>query len=169
MQFAIEHHFDPVQKRHYLNNTLSVIHCHHYASLMVQLADDAKEWKAPEHMRSAFAEATYDMLLTAYQTQKVEAISDKILIAQDLFRYLGMGKITLDYTAKTAEISISHVDEGWLSKWGPSEYPINFLGQGFIIAAFAAMSQTKITNWTVVETQSIVCGAKTSQFTATLL
>ena len=45
VEFEIDHRFDPVKNRHYLNGFCSVLHCHHYATLYTQLADDAVDFE----------------------------------------------------------------------------------------------------------------------------
>jgi hypothetical protein len=43
-EFEIDHKFDPIRNRHYMNGVCTVLHCHHYATLYTQLADDAEQF-----------------------------------------------------------------------------------------------------------------------------
>ena len=58
----------------------------------------------------------------------------------------------------------SHVDEGWIKKWGNRDKPVNFIGQGYVAAALAAIYDLPAGSYDVYETQSIVSGADTSRF-----
>ncbi len=164
MQLQLQREFKEGQKRHYLNGILTVIHCHHYSSLMTQLADDARGWNAPELLKDAFAEATYETLDKYFKEHNIQDIQSKVAVAEEYFRIFGLGKLQLNIEKKFAELVFSHIDEGWQSKWGSSEYPVNFVGQGFIAAAFALITGSALSSVKVQEIQSIVCGAATSQF-----
>ena len=60
----IDHKFDPISKRHYLNDIQSVYHCHHYTSLYTQLAIDAKE---TELLALSAEESFFEVLSTYYK------------------------------------------------------------------------------------------------------
>ena len=58
----------------------------------------------------------------------------------------------------------SHVDEGWIKKWGKRDEPVNFIGSGYIAALFAAVLGKSTRSFDVKETASIVSGADKSEF-----
>ncbi len=64
-----------------------------------------------------------------------------------------------------ARMDHSHVDEGWKKKWGKREEPVNFIGQGFLAAAMAAVYDLPSGSYEVREQQSIVAEAEASRFT----
>lgn len=167
MNLQIKQEFDPNQKRHYTNGECYVLHCHHYSALFTQLADDAKDLDGPNQLRNAFAEAIYPILQKYYQENAVTAISDRLAVAEEYCIFSGLGKIkiTLEGNQGKAEMIHSHIDEGWIKKFGKRDHAINYIGQGFLDAVFSAVTGNAIHSFKVEETQSIVCGAPTSQFT----
>ena len=56
------------------------------------------------------------------------------------------------------------MDEGWIKKWGKRDKPVNFITQGYLCAAFAAVYNQPQGSYKVSETQSIVSGADKSVF-----
>jgi predicted hydrocarbon binding protein len=73
--------------------------------------------------------------------------------------------VTLNNGGGRARMIHSHVDEGWVKKWQKEKQPVNFIGQGFILAAFAIINGKSIGAYEIEETSSIVKGDKTSEFT----
>jgi hypothetical protein len=65
-RFVAERRFDSKRMRHYINNELSVLHCHHYASLFSQLADDAKLLHGDKLLKQASEESFYPVLVDYY-------------------------------------------------------------------------------------------------------
>jgi hypothetical protein len=166
-QLTMKARFDAEKCRQYLNDEVTVFHCHHYTSLFTQLADDAKMFDGARHLRDAAAESMGPVLTRYCADNGIESANEKIDIAQQYFAYVGLGALSIDLAAGTAEMTHSHVDEGWVKKWGNREQPVNFIGQGFIAAACALANGDSPANYSVVETQSIVSGAPVSTFTIT--
>lgn len=156
--------FDPDRCRQYLNDELSVFHCHHYATLFTQLADDAKLFDGERHLTESSSEAMLPPMKKYCEDNAISSIDDKISIAEQYFSYVGLGKVDIDVKAWSATMQNAHVDEGWIKKWGNRDEPVNFIGQGFIVAAFALAHGGKPSSYKVTETQSIVSGAATSKF-----
>lgn len=61
-------------------------------------------------------------------------------------------------------MSSSHIDQAWLRKWGQRPMPVNFVGQGYLAALFAAVYGRPVRSYTVNEYASIVAGAEQSLF-----
>ena len=167
VQFEAEHHFDSEKMRHYLNGTLSVLHCHHYSTLFAGLACDAVHLRGTELLTEAAAETFHPTLKSYYEQHKIDSITDRIAIAEQYYKYIGLGDVSLEFGKKggTATMKHSHVDEGWIKKWGRADKRVNYIGEGFIKAAWAAIFNKS--NWSEIkvdETQSIVKGASTSRF-----
>lgn len=164
-QLTIANRFDAQRCRRYLNEELTVFHCHHYTTLFTQLADDAEQFHGPKHLRDAAADSVLGVLRRYCAKNGVTSKADKVDIAQQYFSVMGLGKLTIDIAAQTAEMAFSHVDSGWLKKWGTRDKPVNYIGQGYIAAVFALVHDDEPGHYEVLETRSIVSGAKTSQFT----
>ena len=158
--------FDPARARQMLNGTATVFHCHHYSTLFTQLADDAKAWGGAMLLAKSAEEFTFSELTSYFKEHRIDATADRLAVAESYYGFVGLGalKIQFDGQAGTAEMSHSHVDEGWIKKWGKRDRPVNFIGQGFISGACAAVYDSAPGAFDVNETQSIVSGNATSKF-----
>ena len=164
----LEHKFDPNRKRHYLNGQTAVLHCHHYATLFTQLAIDAKELvDGIRILQETAADVFGEMLAAHFKTHGVTDPAARIDLGVQLFSALGLGKMIaagLTEAGGTVEMPFAHVDAGWLKKWGPAKHPVNHFGAGYIAGLMAAAYDKPFRSYKVVETQSLVQGAKTSIF-----
>lgn len=161
--------FDPQRSRHFLNGVQSVLHCHHYATLYSQLADDAEIVDGKKLLRESAEQACLAPLVSYYAGHGIESVEDRIAIGEAYYSAMGLGvlKVTgLGCAAGRAELTRSHVDEGWKKKWGEKNTPINFITQGYVAALFSAVLGLPAGTFTVTETQSIVSGAEKSVFSA---
>lgn len=166
INFIGEQVYDSKLMRHFLNGSATVLHCHHYAALCTKLALDATNSGGPELLADASAE-TFGQLLKKYlREHDIKTVSDRIAIAEQYFAFVGLGEIKFEGEADGGTVSIthSHVDEGWLKRWGQNDRPINYIGQGYIKGAWAAIFDRKPSTLNVEEVQSIVCGAPMSRF-----
>lgn len=167
VQFKPEYHYDTNEKRQYLNGKAIVFHCHHYICLFTQLADDAKLFNGEQLLRET-AEETFYQLLTDYAAHNcdVKTTDDRRSIAEQYFAFVGLGALTLSITESggSASMPYSHVDEGWIKKWGTREQAVNFVGQGYIAAACAFINNLPCASYQAQETQSKVAGAAGSTF-----
>ena len=163
-QLKLDHKFDAERMRHYLNGQLSVLHCHHYASLYTQLAIDAKETE----LLAAVAEETFAGVLTDYfEKNGVESVDDRVAAACGYFAAVGLGKMKVSYLGNDSGqivVEESHVDRGWVKKWGQFDAPVNHIGRGYIAGMFSAIWGKPLRTFKVRETESIVTGADTSCF-----
>lgn len=165
------HRFDPGTKRHYLNDCNSVLHCHHYSTLYTQLALHAEEWGGTRHLVAAGEKVFGDFLRDYYRKYGVDSVPDKTSIAQQYWKSVGMGIVNIstpDETTGKATMDYSHLDEGWLKKWGGFDRPVNFFTQGFLAGAFAAIYNKPFNSYEVRETKSLVKGDDFSEFMITL-
>ncbi|MEY3219376.1 MAG: hypothetical protein RIT27_733 [Pseudomonadota bacterium] len=164
MKLPLPTRFDTTHKRYFLNDQLSVLHCHHYATLYTQLALDAKE----TILLAEVAEDTFLTILKDYFLQHaIQTISERVELACHYFSEMGLGKMQINYlTDYTGEIELlsSHLDEGWLKKWGKHDVPINYITAGFCAAMFESILNQPARAFSVKEIQSIVMGAETSLF-----
>lgn len=165
-ELKVEAKFDADKCRQYLNGETTVFHCHHYSTLFAQLADDANElFDGVKHLKDAAAESMLEPMKKYCDDNGISSLEDKASIAEQYYAFVGMGKVKLDIAGGSATMTNAHVDEGWIKKWGKRDKAVNFIGQGFLLAAFALANGATPTSYNVVETQSIVSGAATSEFT----
>jgi len=163
-----ERTFDSSRCRHAINGVTSVMHCHHYASLYTQLADDAGDlFDGQKILHDTSEETFYPILKEYFATHGITAVTDRADIVQQYWAFTGMGKLVLKQVTSEggkAEMPFSHVDAGWIKKWGHREKPVNFIGCGFLAAAFASIFDLPIGSYQVVETKSIVANNGKSEF-----
>ena len=164
-ELQLDRRFDLEKTRHYLNGELTVLHCHHFATLYSQLAIDANE---TELLAETCQETFHSQLAEYYEKHSVESINDRIELASQYFVALGLGKLHVQYLGKDSGkviLTNSHIDEGWVKKWGKYDKPVNYIGAGFIAGMCAAIYNKPIGTFKVREDQSIVMGAEQSEFT----
>jgi hypothetical protein len=169
--FEIDHKFDPITNRHYMNGFCTVLHCHHYATLYTQLADDAEQFKGISLLKEASEDTFYEVLDDYYKKHGIETIDEKVSIAEQYWQAVGMGLIRFTGVGKyatTAVMEYSHLDEGWLKKWGSRDKPVNFFTCGFVAAVAALINGKKPRSFTVKEHKGLVCGDDVSSFKAVL-
>jgi len=169
VEFKATQIFDDERMRHYLNGELSVMHCHHYSTLFSQLADDAEMFNGPTLLAEAAEESFYPILNKYFEENDIDSLEDRTSIAEQYYGFVGLGqvKITPRDQGGSAQMQHSHVDEGWKKKWGTRNDAVNFIGQGYLAAALSAINSDGCGTYKVQETQSIVSGADTSEFTIT--
>jgi hypothetical protein len=165
-----ERAYDLIRSRHSVNGVDMVFHSQQYLSLCTQLADDAVLFEAKEILRSS-AEGAFHKVLRAYMDEyRVRTLDERIRVIEEYWSFCGMGRLRITSAHDSggrAEMSRSHVDEGWIEKFGPRPQPVNFITQGYLAAAFAALYDRPQGAYQVAETESIVAGAEKSLFAVT--
>jgi predicted hydrocarbon binding protein len=167
-QLKLDHKFDASRKRHYLNNVLTVLHCHHYATLFTQLALDAKELVDGTQILNESAEDVFFQVLSDYYSSNgISGTKERMDVAAQMFVALGMGKmdiVSADEKGGEVDMPFAYLDEGWLKKWGNYKEPVNFISAGYLSAMFAAVFGKPTRTYKAIETQSKVMGAEKSKF-----
>lgn len=169
--FNVVHKFDPATKRHYLNDWNSVLHCHHYSTLYTQLAIDAEDLGGIANLVKAGEKTFGGVLKDYYDKNGVESVEDRVAVAAQYWKTIGMGLIDMSITDEksgSAKMDYSHLDEGWLKKWGGVDRPVNFFTQGFLAGACAAIFNKPLGSYAVEETKSLAKGDDVSEFTISL-
>jgi hypothetical protein len=167
---VLDHRFDPQRCRHWLNGKLSVMHCHHYATLYTQLADDCGMLDGKKLLAEVAADVFGDALKAYYDEHGIETVADRIAIAEQYYAVTGLGQMEVRCAGgESGEVVLlhSHVDEGWIKKWGERDKPVNFITCGFIAGVFAAVFGKDPRAYRVAEAAAIVCGADQSRFNVT--
>lgn len=170
-ELKTEHKFDPNRKRHYLNNFLTVLHCHHYATLFTQLALDAKDLvDGTQILKESVEDVFFEVLSDYYKKNGVTDTKERMNIASQMFSAVGMGKMDIvsgENNGGEIDMPLTYVDEGWVKKWGTYKEPVNFIGAGYVCGMFAAVFDKPPRTYKVTETQSRVMGAEKSHFKVT--
>ena len=164
INYEIKHVFDQKNCRHFLNGRVSVLHCHHFMTLYTQLAKDSGK---TDVLKNVAEETFYEVLNNYFIENNINDIEDKIELACQYYSAIGLGNIliaSLGDDSGEVEALRSHVDEGWIKKWGNHDSEVNYVTCGYISAAFSAINNLKIGVYETIEKESIVKGAKTSKF-----
>ena len=164
-KLTLQHSFDKDRCRHEINGQTYVLHCHHFASLTTQLANDCKLLDAKKLLMECSEDAFYQVLTDYYRRNNVTDLASRILVAEQYCSHVGLGKMKITYAGPySGEVVFehSHVDEGWVKKWGVTDKPVNHIGCGLVTAVFSAIYGCNTRKYRAKEVQSIACGAKTS-------
>jgi len=164
IKLKVDKKFDFSKKRLYINNVPIVLQCHHYTTLLTQLANDAAKFNGPQIMFSTSEETFYPILIGYFKENNVVSDEDRVSIVEQYYSYIGLGLMKIDIKEFTTELLHSHLDEAWLKKWSVTDKPVNYITQGFLAAAFSAITDNNPETFNVQEIQSIACGAETSKF-----
>ena len=168
-ELRLDHKFETRTCRHYLNAEPYVLHCHHYATLYSQLADDCGMLDGRKMLSEVSEDTFRDELTNYYKQHNLTDITDRISIAEQYYSTTGLGQMKVRSAGPEGgevELLHSHVDEGWIKKWGKRDRPVNFITQGYVAGLFEAIFDRPRRSYLVVETRSIVKGDDRSQFQA---
>ncbi len=167
MAIKTEFTFDNDTYRHYLNGTLVVMHCHHYMSLVHKMAHDFADIGA-EKILAESAEDSIRPMLDDYIRKN--SVADRLSMGAEYYSVMGMGKMLISGSPTGGEVILthSHVDEGWMKKFGKLDKSINHWTRGYIAAVFAAAFDKAARSYEVVEVSSIVKGDMQSKFIVTI-
>ncbi len=166
-EIVLDHRFDSKSCRHTMNGKTSVLHCHHYATLYCQLADDCGMLDGKKLMAECAEDVFFDVLAAYYDEHDVNDLADRLAIGEQYYAAAGMGQMEVQCAGRESgevELIHSHVDEGWLKKWGQRDKAVNCITAGYIAAMFAAAFDLPPRSYSVNEVASIVSGAESSKF-----
>jgi hypothetical protein len=138
----VQYHFEPIKSRHYLNEVFSVFHCHHYTTLYTQLAEDSEFIDRKRILFDVAEENFFKVLKNYFEVNNIKWIEDKIAIAEQYWSFVGMGNLKIlgvGEACSITEISHSHIDQGWIKKWGKSKKPINHITRGFFSSVWSLL------------------------------
>lgn len=167
-QLAVRRSFDPVRSRHSINGVTHVLHCHHYLTLYTQLAEDCAFLDGRKLLREVCEDTFYGVLSAYYEENGIHSPEARIAIGEQYFSFSGLGQMKVTCAGcggGEVELSASHVDAGWIRKWGQRDHAVNYITCGYLAALFAAVYGTGRRSYLVNETASIVNGAPCSRFT----
>jgi predicted hydrocarbon binding protein len=163
----MEHTFDKSTYRHNYNGHTMVMHCHHYMCLLTRLAMEHAEANATDILTCSAEDSIRPVLEECAQRQGATTPQEVLTIGKELYHFMGMGLMSLSGTEGGGEASLvrSHLDQGWIKKWGKATIPVNFFTRGFVAATFSAAFKKPPRSFRVEESQSIARGDATSTFT----
>jgi len=167
-ELMLDKAFDAQSCRHLIAGNTTVLHCHHYTALYTQLAMDCSMLDAKALLAECSEDAWEEFLHGYYRTHNITSVRDRISLAEQTYAAAGLGRMRVTCAGpESGEVTLehSHVDSGWIKKWGQHSGAVNYIGVGFINAMFAAVFDRPVRTFVATETQSIVSGAPCSRFT----
>ncbi|OFX77626.1 MAG: hypothetical protein A2X12_06295 [Bacteroidetes bacterium GWE2_29_8] len=158
MQLELDAKYDKKASRHFINGNQVVFHCHHFTTLYTQLAIDADETQL---LHEVARESFYNVLQSYYKQKNITDVKEKIELACQYYSAIGLGTLTVKFMGSDSGEVISensHVEKGWIAKWGKYDKPVNYIGTGYIAAMFASSLELPIKTFGVREEKSLVKG-----------
>lgn len=161
MALDVKHTFDEDTYRHSLNGHQFVLHCHHYMSLTTKMAEDFADLGGPRVLREVAEDSVRPVLDDYFKTKDLAGSEERLEAGAEWFSFMGMGQMSASGGADGGEVKVphSHVDEGWVKKFGKHDRPINHFTCGYAAALFGAAFDKPARSFEVTETSSIVMGA----------
>jgi hypothetical protein len=149
-----------------MNDFLTVLHCHHYLCLTTQTALQFKKLGGVEILMKTAADTIYPVLRDYIDKNQIYLPEDRLAVGAAYYAVMGLGKMEAQLTAGGGEVKLfrSHIDQGWLSKWGRADMNLNYFTCGYISAMYSAATDSPLHSIKVREISSIVSGEKYSFF-----
>jgi hypothetical protein len=160
MALNLEFTLDNDTFRHSLNGHAVVMHSHHYLALLTKLAEDMPEINGPQILADVVEETMRPIFDDYILKNSLTSIQDKCNVGREYFSAFGLGKMIVSGNEKGGEVRLinSHVDEGWVMKWGVHQKPINHFTRGYVAAMFGSAFNKPLKSYLVTEEASISTG-----------
>jgi len=171
MDFKMDFTFDEKNYRHYMNGVMSVLHCHHYLCLTTQLARDFDDIGGIRILEETAEDTTRPLFDDYIEKNGIESFADRMMVGMKYYSTMGLGRMKVAASKSGGDVQLlrSHVDKGWLTKWGKAESHVNHFTCGYIAAMFAAAVQKPARSFKVTEIESIATGGDSSTFKVSLV
>jgi predicted hydrocarbon binding protein len=167
MALEVEFSFDNKTYRHYMNGFLSVMHCHHYMTLLTKLSENFDDVGGTRILRESAEDSVLPMFNDYIHKHGIASPEEKLNVGKEYYSVMGMGMMQVNSSEQGGgEVTLtrSHVDQGWIKKWDKNSNPINYWTCGYIAAMFASAFDKPARSYEVKEISSIVKGDETSKF-----
>lgn len=170
MPLKLDFSLDNETFRHYLNGHSVVMHSHHYLALITKLVEDLGDIGGPQLLKDVVEESMWAVLDDYVQKNGVSTPLHRCTVGREYYSVYGLGKMKVAGTESGGEVCLirSHVDEGWIRKWGQHTKPINHFTCGYIAAMFAVAFNKPVRSYTVTETESMAVTGTEGTFTVSL-
>ncbi len=147
------------------------LHCHHFNCGLINAIEAIDYFDAIEIYINEAAKCFYEYFKNIL-TIKNYSVNKALSIAQDIYRFMGYGRIDLSELINgygTATSDSSYFVVGWFAIYGNRDKPVCYLTRGFIKAIVAAIFDIDINVVKVVETQCMICGNDFCEFKVSLI
>lgn len=166
MSLKLEFTLDENTYRHYLNGHPVVMHSHHYLALITKLVEDLNDINGPQILADTVEDSMRVLLEDYFQKNSITDSKEKGIVGTEYFSTFGLGKMTISGNDQSGEARLthSHIDEGWIKKWGQHHKPINHFTRGYVAAIFGSIFNRAPRSFSVTETAAMVTGEEQSIF-----
>lgn len=171
MSLKLDFNLDNETFRHLLNGHAVVMHSHHYLTLITKLAEDCGDFGGPQLLQDVVEESMLPIFNDYIVNNGLTTPLQKINVGREYYSVYGLGKMKVGGTESCGEVCLvrSHIDEGWIEKWGHhATKPINYFTCGYIAAMFSAAFNKPAKSYTVTETASMAVNGIEGTFKVTL-
>lgn len=161
--------FDPNTYRHTVNGHECVLHCHHYMSLTTKLAEKYAEHGGIDALVTSAEDSMRPLFDDYFEKHGITDANQRLAVGAEYYRLFGLGLMEIEGTADGGSVTLkrSHVDEGWVQKWGNYDKPVNHFTRGFAAAVFGAAFDKPARSYSAEETESLAMGADQGRITVT--
>ena len=137
-----------------------IVHCHHYNSRIQRTVESVANIDGKSIVRRASEQAFARQIANAIEEGDDEAT--RWVVAEELFAELGYGRLDLSKAnSGIVTQSSGHFVEGWGVAFGDDRKPVCTLAEGFIQAAFIAITGQEVE---ARENECMHCGAEACSF-----
>ncbi len=166
MALKLDFDLDNETYRHFLNGHPVVMHSHHYLALITKLAEEMNDINGSAILRDVVEESMRSIFDDYVQKNDLSSPLDRCNVGREYYSVFGLGKMVVTGSESGGEVRLikSHIDEGWVRKWGPSDRPINHFTCGYIAAVFGVAFNKPGKSYTVTEAASIAAGETEGKF-----
>lgn len=166
MSLQLDFTMDDDSFRHFLNGHGVVMHSHHYLTLITKLVEELPEADGRQLLMEVVEGSMREIFDDYLRQHGLTSSEERLTVGQEYYAVFGLGKLQAEGDADGGEVRItsSHLDEGWIRKWGERQAPVNHFTCGYIAAMFAAAFGTPPGSYRVSETASMVSGAAEGRF-----
>lgn len=164
INLQIEHRFDTQTKRHFLNGVQTVYHCHHYTTLYTQIAIDAGETTL---LMETAEDAFYPIFKDLFARNAATDLAHRVELARQYYSAIGLGVLEIGFLGNDSAQIVSphsHLEQGWIKKWGKYDKAVNYIGAGYVSAMLAAVLNQPLRSFVTSEVSSIVMGDEKTIF-----
>jgi hypothetical protein len=146
------------------------MHSHHYLALITKLAEDLADINGTKLLAEVVEDSMKAIFDDYIKKNGLISPMDKCNVGREYYSAFGLGKMVVTGNESGGEVRLvhSHIDEGWVMKWGNNDKPINHFTCGFIAAVFASAFDKPARSYTVTETTSMASGASEGKFVVKL-
>jgi len=166
MSLKLDFSLDNETYRHFLNGFPVVMHSHHYLALITKLAEELGDINGPQILSDVVEDSMRAVFDDYIQKNGLSSPMDKCNVGREYYSVFGLGKMVVTGSENGGEVRLvhSHIDEGWVMKWGANAKPINYFTCGFIAAVFGAAFNKPPRSYTVTEAASMATGESEGKF-----